>query len=98
MIVWRRQGFWKSTEGFFWDQDTDVNFTVHDENLTFHRSKDGGWHLIGSSSDGSVENEGFAIGEMIIGMIADTEKRPGAVEIIRKKGENGGACNRYLGK
>ena len=40
--------------------------------------------MIGNSSDESVEDEGFAIGEMIIGMIADTEQRPG-VEIIREE-------------
>ena len=65
----------------FWDPDTEANFTVHEDNLEFHRGKDGGWHLIGNSSDESVEDEGFAIGEMIIGMIADTEQRSG-VEII----------------
>lgn len=68
----------------FWDPDTEANFTVHEENLEFHRGKDGGWHLIGNSSDESVEDEGFAIGEMIIGMIADTEQRSG-VEIIREE-------------
>jgi len=31
-----------------------------------------------------VEDEGFAIGEMIIGMIANTEQRSG-VEIIREE-------------
>jgi len=70
----------------FWDPDTEANFTVHEDNLEFHRGKDGGWHLIGNSSDESVEDEGFAIGEMIIGMIADTEQRPG-VEIIREEEE-----------
>ena len=66
----------------FWDPDTSANFTVHEENLEFHRGKDGGWHLIGNSSNVNVEDEGFAIGEMIIGMIADTVQRRG-VEIIR---------------
>ena len=68
----------------FWDPATEANFTVPDEILEFRRGKDGGWHLIGNSSDESVEDEGFAIGEMIIGMIADTEQRPG-VEIIREE-------------
>ena len=36
-----------------------------------------------NSLDDSVEDEGFAIGDMIIDMIADTEQRPG-VEVIRK--------------
>ena len=85
MIVWRRQGFWKITRGlFFWDPDTEANFTVHEENLEYHRGKDGGWHLIGNSSDESVEDKGFAIGEMIIGMIANTVQRRG-VEIIREE-------------
>ena len=68
----------------FWDPDTEANFTVHEENLEFHRGKDGGWHLIGNSSNVNVEDEGFAIGEMIIGMIADTVQRQG-VEIIREE-------------
>ena len=67
----------------FWDPDTEANFTVHEENFKFHRGKVGGWHLIGNLSDESVEDEGFAIGEMIIGIIANTEQRSG-VEIIRK--------------
>ena len=40
--------------------------------------------MIGNSSNVNVEDEGFAIGEMIIGMIADTEQRPG-VEIIHEE-------------
>ena len=66
----------------FWDPDTSANFTVHEENLEFHRGKDGGWHLIGNSSDESVEDEAFAIGDMIIDTIAETEQRPG-VAVIR---------------
>ena len=66
----------------FFDPDTQVNFTVHGDNLEFRRGKDGGWNLIGNSSDDGVEDEGFAIGEMIIDMIADTQQGP-AVEIIR---------------
>ena len=68
----------------FWDPDTEANYIVHEENFRIHRVKDGGWPLIGNASDESVEDEGFAIGEMIIGMIADTEQRPG-VEIIREE-------------
>jgi len=68
------------------DPDTKVNFIVHDDNLHFCRGKDGGWHLIGNSSDESVEDEGFVIGEMVIGMIAETEQRPG-VEIIHGEEE-----------
>jgi len=71
-------------KGFvFFDLNTGANFTVHEENLEFHRGKDGGWHLIGNSSDDSVEDEGFAIGDIIIDMIADTEQSPG-VEVIRE--------------
>ena len=65
----------------FWDPDTKVNFTIHKDNLEFRRGKGDGWNLIGNSSDESVENEGFAIGEMIIGMIAETDQAKG-VEVI----------------
>jgi len=37
--------------------------------------------LIGNISDGSVEDKGFVIGEMIIGMIGETEQTKG-VEVI----------------
>ena len=66
----------------FFDPDTQVNFTIHGDNLELRRGKDGGWNLIGNSMDDGVEDEGFAIGEMIIDMIADTQQGP-AVEIIR---------------
>ena len=47
-----------------------------------HIEKEGGWNLIGNSSDESVEDGGFVIlGEMIIGMIAKTEQVKG-VEVI----------------
>ena len=65
----------------FWDPDTKVNYTVHEDKLEFRRSKRGGWNLIGNSSDESVKDEGFAIGGMIIGMIAETEQAKG-VEVI----------------
>ena len=42
--------------------------------------------MIGNSSNVNVEDEGFAIGEMLIGMIADTEQRRG-VAIIREEDE-----------
>ena len=42
--------------------------------------------LIGSSSEESVEDEGFVIGEMIIGMIAETEQAKGVeLEVILAK-------------
>ena len=65
----------------FWDPDTKVNFTIHKDNLEFRRGKGDGWNLIGNSSDESVKDEGFAIGGMIIGMIAETEQAKG-VEVI----------------
>ena len=58
---------------FFWDPDTKVNLTVHGDNLDFCRGEEGGWNLIGNSSDESVEDEKFAIGEIIIRMISETE-------------------------
>ena len=42
--------------------------------------------MIGNSLDDGVEDEGFAIGEMIIAMIADTQQGP-EVEIIRMNEE-----------
>ena len=71
----------------FWDPDTKANFTVHEENLEFHRGKDGVWHLIGNSSDESVEDEAFAIGDMIIDMIAETEQRSGVEHICDAESE-----------
>ena len=65
----------------FWDPDTKVTFTVHEDSLEFRRGKGGGLNLVGNSSDDSVEDKGFAIGEMIIGMIAGTEQAKG-VDII----------------
>ena len=41
--------------------------------------------LIGSSSEESVEDEGFVIGEMIIGMIAETEQAKGVEVILAEK-------------
>ena len=69
----------------FWDPDAEANFTVYKENLEFHRGKDGGWHFIGNSSDESVEDEGFAIGDMIIGMIANMEQRSGVDIFVKKR-------------
>ena len=80
----------------FQDPDTEVNFTVHGENLEFHRgNKDGGWHLISNLSDESVEDKGFTIGEVITGMIADSVQRPG-VEIIRAEDSEGTELGTYI--
>ena len=71
----------------FLDPDTDIRFTVHSENLEFRRGRDGGWCLIGNSPNGSEEDEGFFIGEMVIGLIADTQQAVG-VEVVRREAGN----------
>ena len=43
--------------------------------------------MIGNSSDESVEDEGFAIGIIIIGMIDSTEQRSGAEIILEEEVE-----------
>ena len=43
--------------------------------------------MIGNSSNVNVEDEGFAIGDMIIGIIADTEQGTGVEIICEEDGE-----------
>ena len=38
----------------FWGPDTKVDFTVQRDKLEFFHGKEGGWNLIGNSSDESV--------------------------------------------
>ena len=70
----------------FNDPDTQVNFTVHADNLEICIGKEGGWNLIRNYLDDGVEDEGFAIGEIIIEMIDDLQQGP-EVEIIRMNEE-----------
>ena len=42
-----------------WGPDTNVDFTVQRDKLEFCRGKEGGWNLIGNSSDESVEDGGL---------------------------------------
>ena len=57
----------------FVDLETQVNFTVHGDNLEFLRGKDRGVELDWDSLYDDVEDEGFAIKEMIFDMIADAK-------------------------
>ena len=65
----------------FYDPDHKVNFTVHGNNLEYRRGREGGWCVIGDSTDEKVEDEPFKIGDMLIEMIADTQQAEG-VEIM----------------
>ena len=69
----------------FLDPDTEETFTVFGNNLEFRRGRDGGWNIIAVSSDESVEDEGFVIGQMLVDLIAETEQAYG-VQIIHYDG------------
>lgn len=70
----------------FNDPDTGSTFTVYDRNMEFHRGKDGGWMVIGVSSEEDVEDEPFAL-EVICELIAKTGQAEGVKIVVRDAGE-----------
>ena len=70
----------------FFDPNNDAACTVHSGGMEFHwrdrkRNIDKGWAVIAIDNKG--ETEGFAIGDMLVDLIAETKQAPG-VEIVRK--------------
>jgi len=59
----------------------------YEDNIEFSCGKGGGWNLIDNSSDESVEDDGFVIGDLIIGMIVETEQAKGVEVILAKETE-----------
>ena len=55
---------------------------VYEKNLEWTRGRGGGWSLICQPHSDDFEDEPFLIGDMVIGLIADSEQEEG-VEIIR---------------
>jgi len=80
-----------------WCPDTKVGFTVQRDKLEFCRGKEGGWNLIGNSSDESVEDGGFVIlGKIIIGMIAETEQVKGVKVFLVEETDDDEAVSRDI--
>ena len=59
----------------------------YEDNIEFRCGKGGGWNLIDNSSDGSVEDDRFVIGDLMIGMIVETEQAKGVEVILAKETE-----------
>ena len=59
----------------FFDHDNSVNFTVHPGNMEYQRGRNGGWMAIGIPPDDcGIDEEPFQVGDMLVGLIADTEQ------------------------
>ena len=59
----------------FFDPDNQVNFTIHPGNMEYQRGRNGGWMAIGIPPDDcGIDEEPFQLGDMLVGLIADTEQ------------------------
>ena len=65
----------------FYDPDNKSMYTVYPKNLEWARGRGGGWSLICQPADDDLDNEPFLIGDMVIGLIANTDQEE-SVEII----------------
>ena len=59
----------------------------YEDNIEFQCGKGGGWNLIDNFSGESVEDNGFVLGDLIIGMIAETDQAKGVEVILAKETE-----------
>jgi len=59
----------------------------YEDNIEFRCGGGGGWNLIDNSFDESVEDDGVVIGDLIIGMIVETEQAKGVEVILIKETE-----------
>ena len=66
----------------FFGSDNEYQYTVYEKNLEWTCGRGGGWSLICQPHSDDFEDEPFLIGDMVIGLIADSEQEEG-VEIIR---------------
>ena len=68
-----------------YDPDYKTRFTIWDENLEYHKGREGGWCLIGShpSSDENMD-EPYLINDDIVAMIAETEQAEGVMIVTRE--------------
>ncbi len=68
-----------------YDVDNKVNYTVHPGNMDFQRGRGGGWMVIGIPQDDcGLEDEPFEIGEMLMGLIVDTQQADN-ITMLRKE-------------
>ena len=59
----------------FFDPDNQVTFTIHPGNMEYQRGRNGGWMAIGIPPDDcGIDEEPFQLGDMLVGLIADTEQ------------------------
>ena len=57
----------------FYDPDDECQYTVYDRDLDWTRGRRGGWSLICQPHSDDFEDEPFLIGDVVIGLIADSE-------------------------
>ena len=72
----------------FYDLDNQVNYTIHPGNMEFQRGRGGGWMAIAIPPDDcGLDDEPFEIGEMLMGMIVDTQQADNVTMIRREDRE-----------
>ena len=59
----------------FYNPDNQVKFVIHPGNMEYQRGRNDGWMAIGIPPDDSrFDEEPFQLGDMLIGMIANTDQ------------------------
>jgi len=68
----------------FYFPDNKKTYQIAEQNLEFHRGRDGGWCVIGEPLDGDEDDiEPFLIGDMIVELIGDTRQED-HIKVIKK--------------